>query len=100
MAKAKKSAVDSGRKSVEVNVDEVDVDEVDVDEVPPMPVMPFDPGVQFAQGRDMLFDLFVARVAKAETVQTVRRDGKAIFRDAYYEAKCALEVYEEMTSKR
>ena len=49
--------------------------------------------------RDMLFNLYLARVAKAETVNTMRRDAKAIFRDAYFEAKCALEVYRELTKK-
>lgn len=94
MAKAKKSAVDSGRKQVDVeNVDDVEIPETGS-------VMPFPPGVEFVPERDMLFDLYVARVAKAETVQTVRRDGKAIFRDAYFEAKCALDVYQEMTAKR
>ena len=47
--------------------------------------------------RDRLFDLYLARVAKAETVNTMRRDAKAIFRDAYFEAKVALDVYLEMT---
>ncbi len=47
--------------------------------------------------RDMLFDLYLARVAKAETVNTMRRDAKAIFRDAYFEAKVALDVYLELT---
>ena len=46
--------------------------------------------------RDMLFDLYLARVAKAETVNTMRRDAKAIFRDAYFEAKVALDVYLEL----
>ena len=49
--------------------------------------------------RDMLFDLYLARVAKAETVNTMRRDAKAIFRDAFFEAKCALDVYCELTEK-
>ncbi len=46
--------------------------------------------------RDMLFELYLARVAKAETVNTMRRDAKAIFRDAYFEAKVALDVYLEL----
>ena len=50
-------------------------------------------------GRDRLFDLYLARVAKAETVNTMRRDARAIFRDAFFEAKCALEVYRELTTK-
>lgn len=45
------------------------------------------------QEREMLFELYAARVAKAETVTTLRRDVKAIFRDALIEAKVALEVY-------
>lgn len=45
------------------------------------------------QEREMLFELYAARVAKAETVATLRRDVKAIFRDALVEAKVALEVY-------
>lgn len=43
----------------------------------------------------LLACLFVARVAKAETVNTMRRDVKAIFREAYDEAKVALDVYLE-----
>ena len=49
--------------------------------------------------RDQLFDLYLARVAKSETVNTMRRDARAIFRDAFFEAKCALEVYRELTEK-
>lgn len=45
------------------------------------------------QEREMLFELYAARVAKAETVTTLRRDVKAIFRDALVEAKVALDVY-------
>lgn len=45
------------------------------------------------QEREMLFALYAARVAKAETVTTLRRDVKAIFRDALVEAKVALDVY-------
>ena len=48
--------------------------------------------------RDRLWELYVARVAKAETVNTMRRDGKAIFRDAFIEAKCAHEVWVDMTN--
>lgn len=47
----------------------------------------------------MLFALFCARVAKAETVATMRRDVRGIFRDAYDEAKVALAVYAEQTRK-
>lgn len=49
--------------------------------------------------REMLFALFCARVAKAETVATMRRDVRGIFRDAYDEAKVALAVYVEQTKK-
>ena len=44
--------------------------------------------------------LYVARVAKAETVNTMRRDGRAIFRDAFVEAEVALDVYLTMTGGR
>ena len=64
-----------------------------------MTVMPVDPSVmREVEPRDRLFDLFVARVAKAETVNTMRRDGRAIFRDAFIEAKVALDVYLDMTN--
>lgn len=46
-----------------------------------------------------LFALYLARVAKAETVNTMRRDARAIFRDAFLEAKVALEVFKTETSK-
>ena len=49
--------------------------------------------------RDPLWELYLARVAKAETVNTMRRDGRAIFRDAFAEAKVALDVYLEQTKK-
>ena len=50
---------------------------------------------------EMLFTLYVARVAKAETVQTIRRDVRAIFREALDEARVALEVFRETeTSNR
>ena len=48
--------------------------------------------------RDRLWELYVARVAKAETVNTMRRDGRAIFRDAFVEAKVALDVYRDLTN--
>lgn len=74
----------------------------DQDSATPMertPVMPVDPSVmKEVEPRDLLFDLYVARVAKAETVNTMRRDGKAIFRDAFIEAKCAHEVWVDMTN--
>lgn len=64
-----------------------------------MPVMPVDPSVmKEVEPRDRLFDLYVARVAKAETVNTMRRDGRAIFRDAFIEAKVALDVYRDLTN--
>ena len=47
--------------------------------------------------RDRLWELYVARVAKAETVATMRCNGRAIFRDAFLEAKVALDVYLEQT---
>ena len=72
---------------------------VDQDSATPierMPVMPVDPSVMMeVEPRNRLFDLYVARVAKAETVNTMRRDGRAIFRDAFIEARVALDVYLE-----
>lgn len=53
-------------------------------------------GKRLSNERDRLFDLYLARVAKAETVHTMRRDARAIFRDAFFEAKVALEVYLEL----
>ena len=47
---------------------------------------------------DRLWELYLARVAKAETVNTMRRDGRAIFRDAFIEAQCALDVYHDLTN--
>lgn len=49
--------------------------------------------------REMLFALYCSRVSKAETVATMRRDVRGIFRDAYDEAKVALDVYVEQTKK-
>lgn len=46
-----------------------------------------------------LFQLYVARVAKAETVRTMRRDARAIFTDAFKEAKIALDVFRELTEQ-
>ena len=63
----------------------------------PGPVMAGQP-LQVEIERDRLWELYVARVAKAETVNTMRRDGKAIFRDAFIEAKCAHEVWVDMTN--
>ena len=69
-------------------------------EIEPGPVLPVPPASLQVEPRDRLFDLYVARVAKAETVNTMRRDGKAIFRDAFLEARVALDVYlEEMGVK-
>ena len=56
------------------------------------PVMAGQP-LQVEIERDRLWELYVARVAKAETVNTMRRDGRAIFRDAFVEAEVALDVY-------
>lgn len=64
-----------------------------------MPAMPVYPSViKEVEPRDRLFDLYVARVAKAETVNTMRRDGRAIFRDAFIEAKVAFDVYRDLTN--
>lgn len=49
--------------------------------------------------RDRLWELYVARVAKAETVNTMRRDVRAIFRDAFVEAKAAHEVWVSQTTE-
>ncbi len=46
-----------------------------------------------------LFQLYAARVAKAETVRTMRRDARAIFTDAFKEAKIALDVFRELTEQ-
>lgn len=78
----------SKQKTNDKNDDPVKLPEV---KFTPMPL----PGPMIE--RDMLFDLYLARVAKAETVNTMRRDAKAIFRDAYFEAKVALDVYLELT---
>ena len=65
----------------------------------PGSIMPGRP-LQVEFPRDRLFELYLARVAKAETVNTMRRDGKGIFRDAFIEAKCAYEVWIDMTNER
>jgi len=62
----------------------------------PGPVFTGDPLPFECIERDRLFELYLARVAKAETVNTMRRDAKAIFRDAFFEAKVALDVYLEL----
>ena len=61
------------------------------------PVMAGQP-LQVEIERDRLWEVYVARVAKAETVNTMRRDGRAIFRDAFVEAKVALDVYRDLTN--
>lgn len=61
------------------------------------PVMAGQP-LQVEIERDRLWELYVARVAKAETVNTMRRDGRAIFRDAFIEAKVAFDVYRDLTN--
>jgi hypothetical protein len=40
-----------------------------------------------------LWQLYLARVAKAETINTMRRDIRVIFREALDEAQYALEVW-------
>ena len=42
-----------------------------------------------------LWQLYLARVAKSETINTMRRDIKAIFREALAEAHAALAVWNE-----
>lgn len=49
--------------------------------------------------RERLWELYLARVAKAETVHTVLRSGEKIFGDALAEAKVALKVWEESEVK-
>jgi len=51
--------------------------------------------LQVEFGRDCLWELYVARVAKAETVHTMVRSGEKIFADALAEAKVALKVWKE-----
>lgn len=62
------------------------------------PVMAGRP-LQVELERDRLWELYVARVAKAETVNTMRRDVRAIFRDAFVEAKAAHEVWASQTER-
>lgn len=64
---------------------------------PVMPELP--PPIKIDIPRDRLWELYVARVAKAETVHTMRRDGRSIFRDAFIEAKVALEVFDTCISE-
>jgi hypothetical protein len=42
-----------------------------------------------------LWQLYLARVSKSETINTMRRDIKVIFREALYEAHAALAVWNE-----
>lgn len=91
MAKAKKENQAAENHAAE-NVEPALPEDIDV----PGPVMPGQP-FQVEFPRDRLFDLYVARVAKAETVNTMRRDGRAIFRDAFIEARVAFDVYLEQT---
>ena len=44
---------------------------------------------------EKLWQLYLARVAKSETINTMRRDIKVIFREALAEARRALEVWNE-----
>ena len=89
MAKVKSQKQDDGKRDANLPVELLTPGPVQ-----PLPVEP-EP-FEFI-GRDRLFDLYLARVAKAETVNTMRRDARAIFRDAFFEAKVALDVYHEMT---
>jgi len=88
MAKVKSQKQDDGKRDAVLPVESLT----------PGPVLPLsgEPEPLNIVFRDMLFDLYVARVAKAETVNTMRRDARAIFRDAFFEAKVALDVYLEL----
>lgn len=88
MAKTKK---DPPAPKVEPAPDEIPADSPAVSELPPP--------IQVEIPRDRLWELYVARVAKAETVHTMRRDGRAIFRDAFIEAQVALEVFDTCVSE-
>jgi hypothetical protein len=44
---------------------------------------------------EKLWQLYLARVAKSETINTMRRDIKVIFREALAEAHAALAVWNE-----
>ena len=100
MAKAKKANQAAGDRPVE-NREPVAPDPAA--EFPPAtsepPPATSEPPPACECQRDRLWELYVARVAKAETVNTMRRDGRAIFRDAFAEAKVALDVYLEQTKK-
>lgn len=88
MAKTKK---DPPAPKAEPAPDEIPSDSPAVSELPPP--------IQVEIPRDRLWELYVARVAKAETVHTMRRDGRAIFRDAFIEAQVALEVFDTCVSE-
>lgn len=88
MAKTKK---DPPAPKVEPASDEIPADSPAVSELPPP--------IQVEIPRDRLWELYVARVAKAETVHTMRRDGRAIFRDAFIEAQIALDVFDKCISE-
>lgn len=47
----------------------------------------------------MLFDLYKARVSHAETINTMRRDAKVIFRECLAEARLALEIFKSEVEK-
>ena len=90
MAKSRSKTNDENNELA--NAPKVDLPRLGLEPLPlPVPMPPL------AIERDWLFDLYLARVAKAETVNTMRRDARAIFRDAFFEAKVALDVYLEMT---
>ena len=91
MAKAKKANQAAGDRPVENR------EPVAPDPAAEFPPATSEPPPACECQRDRLWELYVARVAKAETVNTMRRDGKAIFRDAFIEAKCAHEVWVDMT---
>lgn len=94
MAKTKKTSEEIDVKSV------VEVEPAQVPDVELEPGHLFSAPVPEVEIKNsLLFDLYVARVSKAETVETFRRDARAIFRDAFLEAKLALEVYLDQTTK-
>ena len=96
MAKTKK---DPPAPKVEPAPDEIPADSPAVSELPPPIQVEIPPPIQVEIPRDRLWELYVARVAKAETVHTMRRDGRAIFRDAFIEAQVALEVFDTCVSE-
>ena len=92
MAKAKKANQAAGDRPVENR------EPVAPDSAAEFPPATSEPPPACECQRDRLWELYVARVAKAETVNTMRRDGRAIFRDAFVEAKVALDVYRDLTN--